>query len=63
MTTTDTTLVRRVHKEEHRGDTIYATLTRFGGLSVFVYDRDTAVVWQGDNILAARKWVEDRMAP
>jgi hypothetical protein len=56
--THDVKLVRQVHREERSGFLIIATLTRFGGLAVFVHLHDMSMGWQGDNILEARDWVD-----
>ncbi len=55
----DKTLVKHVHIEQHGRFVINAFLTRYGGLSVFVDDTttDSVAIWQGDNILEARKIV------
>jgi hypothetical protein len=52
----DKTLVKKVHDETCNHWRITAILTRFGGLSVHVWDEDMDCPWQGDNILEARAW-------
>lgn len=62
MTTThhDKNLIKRVHAETRGAFEITASISRFGGLSVFVAATvDPAdFIWQGDNILAARAWAD-----
>lgn len=53
----DATLIRCVLQETHDALRLYAMLTRFGGLAVFIWNDDAQAVWQGDNILAARRWI------
>jgi hypothetical protein len=59
----DANLVKIVWQERHNrkdGTALrtVATLTRFGGLAVFVNDEKSGeTVWQGENILQARSWI------
>ena len=60
----DTTLIREVLRERHGQYEVYAMLSRFGTLAVFVYDHGDNKyhsVWQGDDVLAAREYVEERL--
>lgn len=58
----DKSLVRKVYGEEvKRGDitwTISACLTRFGGLCVIAFNDYDDRIWQGDNIIECRNWVD-----
>lgn len=61
LTSGDASLVRVIHSETHKGQLISACLSRFGGLTVLAYPSDTCIedpVWQGENILAARLWID-----
>ena len=53
---TDKSLVKVVHTERWDDYMIEVMITRFGDLAVFVYF-DWGLVWQGDNIIAAREWI------
>ncbi len=57
---TDTKLVKRVHEELHAGYRITGLLSRFGGLAVFVWTTDHECLWQGDNVLEARAYIDAR---
>lgn len=57
----DKNLIKQVHHETSNDGCFFisAILTRFGGLAVFVYSTvDMKVLWQGENILEARKWIK-----
>jgi|HubBroStandDraft_1064217.scaffolds.fasta_scaffold17588_6 hypothetical protein len=60
--THDKTLVKIVHRETvlRRGTTwtLSACLTRFGGLCVIVMNDHDEQIWQGDNIIEARDWMD-----
>lgn len=53
---TDVKLVKLVHKEACGAFKINAIISRFGDLSVIAHDENYEFVWQGDNIIEARKW-------
>lgn len=62
----DTSLVQIVYKEIRNGFLISGGINRFGGFTVLAFpeqegkDRPSH---QGDNILAARKWVDAEEFP
>lgn len=57
----DPSLIKKVHEEDVGGLHIRATISRFGGLAVFVWAADWSdFLWHGDNILAARAWATER---
>jgi hypothetical protein len=60
--TVDKTLIKLVHSETVGNYQITAILTRFGGLCVIARDVEDAMkdIYQGDNILEARNWCQDR---
>ena len=64
--TTDKTLCKIVHRETYRGFVVEVLLNRFGGISVFWYiPRDSMIqppMFQGDNILSARAYIDTRLA-
>jgi hypothetical protein len=57
----DIGLIRKVFDEARNGFTVRAYLSRFGGLSVFVYDSEDNAKWQGENILEARAWADKQV--
>ncbi len=58
---TDKNLCRVVFREIVAECEIIASLTRFGGLAVFVHTADySKCLWQGDNILEARAFIASR---
>lgn len=59
---TDSALCRIVFKETIGDLELTASLTRFGGLAVFVSAPDASLLWQGENILDARLWIDARQA-
>lgn len=58
----DRKLVRLVHEEVHGELRLSAFLTRFGDLGVLVLNSDMEPLWQGENILDARRWCEQQTA-
>ena len=56
----DVTLVKDVHREVRGNFEIYATITRYGELCVFVHELQESrqCVWIGDSILGARQWID-----
>lgn len=60
---TDKNLCRVVFREIVADCEIIASLTRFGGLAVFVHTADfSECLWQGENILTARAFIDARQA-
>jgi hypothetical protein len=58
----DQKLIRIVHREHYFGYSITASISRFGGLVVLVTDDEMEegfCVWQGNNIINARNWVDE----
>jgi hypothetical protein len=62
----DADLVQIVYKELRNGFLISGGINRFGGFTVLAFpdreDKDHPS-WQGDNVLAARKWVDAEEFP
>lgn len=57
----DPSIVRVAFTEEYREHKVEAMTSRFGSLAVFVWEGED-YLYQGDNILAARAWIDARVA-
>ena len=53
----DPLLVRTAFEEMWLGYYIHAIVTRFGDLCVLIHDDEHETVWQGDNVMAARAYI------
>ena len=51
----------QVYRQDYKGHEIVSHLSGYGGLSVIVYAEPLSeLVWRGDNILAARAWIDQK---